>query len=199
MLLERQARLLFTGDSFYPGPIYLYSPETDFDAYVRSMNRVQKWTNQVDLLLPAHNVAVASPEYLGRVVSALDKIRSGAAPAKSKDGNQEYVFDGFSFILAARSSSAEKRDPFVQMKGDRAPSPSSVPKTLTVGYAVVRGITKRGTEYIALIRGADGKMYSMKVGDRLRDGKILKIDSDAVTFLHYSGKKVRKELHPVGE
>ena len=35
-LLDKQNGLLFTGDSFYVGPIWLFRPETDLDAYVES-------------------------------------------------------------------------------------------------------------------------------------------------------------------
>ena len=35
-LLDEKNGLLFTGDTFYSGPIYLYRPETDLDAYLAS-------------------------------------------------------------------------------------------------------------------------------------------------------------------
>ena len=60
-LLDEQNGLLFTGDTFYPGPIYLYRPETDLDAYVASVKRKAGLTSHLQLLLPAHNVPVAEP------------------------------------------------------------------------------------------------------------------------------------------
>jgi len=39
-LLDRGNGLLFTGDTYYPGPIWLFRPETDFDAYVDSVKRL---------------------------------------------------------------------------------------------------------------------------------------------------------------
>ena len=73
------------------------------------------------------------------------------------------------------------------------------PKTLTIFYAVVMGISKRGNEYIALIKGADGTVYTMRAGDALYDGKIAKIDRNSVTFVRKSGGRVRKKLHEAPE
>src|SRR5216684_6438944 len=63
-LLDEKNGLLFTGDSFYLRPIYLYRPETDLDAYVASMQRLAAMAPRLHLLLPAHNTPVADPDYL---------------------------------------------------------------------------------------------------------------------------------------
>src|SRR5207302_4573638 len=74
-LLDEKNGLLFTGDTFYPGPIYLYRPETDLDAYVSSMKRLAALAPGLQLLLPAHNVPVADPGYLPRVLHAIQRVR----------------------------------------------------------------------------------------------------------------------------
>jgi len=66
-LLDRQQRLLFTGDTFYAGMIFLYVPETDISAYGRSVGRLAKLVSQVDLLLPGHNFPAERPEMLTRL------------------------------------------------------------------------------------------------------------------------------------
>src|SRR5438874_9827637 len=60
-LLDRKHGLLFTGDTFYPGPIYLFTPEADFAAYARSVSRLAHLAPSLKLLLPGHNVPVAEP------------------------------------------------------------------------------------------------------------------------------------------
>jgi glyoxylase-like metal-dependent hydrolase (beta-lactamase superfamily II) len=99
-LLDERNGLLFTGDTFYPGPIYLYRPETDLDAYVASVKRLAGLTSGIQLLLPAHNVPVAEPGYLPRVVEAIQQVRGGHVKSVPKDGNREYVFEGFSFLMS---------------------------------------------------------------------------------------------------
>ena len=99
-LLDQRNRLLFTGDTFYPGPIFLYRPETDLDAYVSSVKRLAGLASRLQLLLPAHNVPVAEPSDLPRVLEAIQQVRHGQAKSLRKDGKREYVFEGFSFLLS---------------------------------------------------------------------------------------------------
>lgn len=98
-LLDEKDGLLFTGDTFYPGPIYLYRPETDLDAYVASVQKLAAMAPHLRLLLPAHNVPVADPSYLPRVVVAIQQVRRGEVKPVAKDGKHEYVFEGFSFLM----------------------------------------------------------------------------------------------------
>jgi glyoxylase-like metal-dependent hydrolase (beta-lactamase superfamily II) len=98
-LLDEKNGLLFTGDSFYLGPIYLYRPETDLDAYVASMEKLAALAPRLQLLLPSHNTPVADPSYLPKVVSAMQQVRRGEMQPVAKDGKHEYVFEGFSFLM----------------------------------------------------------------------------------------------------
>jgi glyoxylase-like metal-dependent hydrolase (beta-lactamase superfamily II) len=98
-LLDRQNGLLFTGDTYYPGPIFLYRPETDLDAYEATLARLSRMSPQLKLLLPAHNVPVADPVDLKRVLSAFREVRAGKIKPSARDGKVEYKFDGFSFLM----------------------------------------------------------------------------------------------------
>jgi glyoxylase-like metal-dependent hydrolase (beta-lactamase superfamily II) len=98
-LLDERNGLLFTGDTFYLGPIYLYRPETDLDAYVASVRKLAAMAPRLQLLLPAHNTPVADPNYLPKVVSTMQQVRRGEVKPVAKDGKHEYVFEGFSFLM----------------------------------------------------------------------------------------------------
>ena len=99
-LLDEKNGLLFTGDTFYVGPIWLFRPETDLDAYVASVRKLAALGARLQLLLPAHNTPVAEPDYLPRVVEAMEQVRSGKVRGTPKNGKQEYTFEGFSFLMA---------------------------------------------------------------------------------------------------
>jgi glyoxylase-like metal-dependent hydrolase (beta-lactamase superfamily II) len=99
-LLDKQNGLLFTGDSFYVGPIWLFRPETDLDAYVASVKKLAALAPGLQLLLPAHNTPVAEPSYLPRVVEAIQQVRSGKVKSIPRQGKQEYMFPDFSFLMA---------------------------------------------------------------------------------------------------
>jgi len=96
-LWDAQNKLLFTGDMYYPGPIFLYRPETDLDAYVASIKKMNALGAK--LLLPAHNVPVADPADLPRVLAAMEQIRSGKIKPVKAGNKVEYKFQGFSFLM----------------------------------------------------------------------------------------------------
>lgn len=98
-LLDRKNKLLFTGDTFYAGPLFLFTPETSVDDYERSITRLAKLAPQLELLLPSHNFPVERPEMLERVVDAMAAIRSGKAKFEVGDGRREYNFEGFSVLM----------------------------------------------------------------------------------------------------
>lgn len=101
-LIDRANGLLFTGDTYYPAPIWLFRPETDIDAYARSIRRLAALERQVKLVLGAHNVPVAPPSVLPQLVAAFDKVRSGKVrPAHDSPGKVIYKVDGFSFLMRA--------------------------------------------------------------------------------------------------
>ena len=101
-LIDRANGLLFTGDTYYPAPIWLYRPETDLDAYAASIRRLAALAPEVKLVLGAHNVPVASPSVLPRLVKAFDEVRAGRATAtRDSPGKVIYKVDGFSFLMRA--------------------------------------------------------------------------------------------------
>jgi glyoxylase-like metal-dependent hydrolase (beta-lactamase superfamily II) len=98
-LLDRGHRLLFTGDTFYVGPIWLFEPETDLAEYARSAARLASLAGEVDLLLPGHNTPAVSPAYLGKLRDAAEAIASGKAKETSReDGRRRFEFEGFAVL-----------------------------------------------------------------------------------------------------
>ena len=101
-LLDRKDGLLFTGDTYYAGPIWLYRPETDLDAYVRSVARIAALAPALHLLLPSHNVPVDDPSQLPKLATAIKKVRAGMVqPVSMGDGKVHYDVEGFVFLMAA--------------------------------------------------------------------------------------------------
>jgi glyoxylase-like metal-dependent hydrolase (beta-lactamase superfamily II) len=98
-LLDEKNGLLFTGDTFYLGPIYLYRAETDLDAYVASVQKLAAMAPRLQVLLPSHNTPVADPGYLPKVVTAMQQVRRGEVKSVAHDGKHEYMFEGFSFLM----------------------------------------------------------------------------------------------------
>ena len=99
-LFDRANGLLFTGDTFYSGPIYLFVPETDFAAYTRSVARLAAIEPQITILLPSHNVPFADPIFLLRLATAVEEVNQHKVKSRVTEGHREYTFDGFSLLLS---------------------------------------------------------------------------------------------------
>src|SRR5271169_26381 len=104
-LIDRANGLLFTGDTYYPAPIWLFRPETDLDAYAVSIRRLAALAPQVKVVLGAHNIPVASPAILPRLVAAFDAVRAGkVSPTPDSPGKVLYKVDDISFLMRAPSA-----------------------------------------------------------------------------------------------
>lgn len=101
-LLDRDNGLLWSGDSFYEGPIWLFFPETDLAAYQQSVATLASLVPDLKAVFPAHNTPRADPALLTRLRVNLDRVLAGkVAPVPVSDGNVEFQFDGFSLLMRA--------------------------------------------------------------------------------------------------
>jgi len=101
-LYDRASGLLFTGDTYYPAPIWLYRPETDLDAYAKSIQRLAALAPQVKIVLGAHNIPVAPPTILPELVAAFSELRAGKATCTPAGPSKRICNVGnFSFLLRA--------------------------------------------------------------------------------------------------
>ncbi len=102
-LLDFEERLLFVGDTFYQGPIFLYRPETNLEDYIQSLEKlvcVMK-DNNIELIVPSHNIPNVNPHLLTMALEAIKQVQQGKIIGKRTDDNlcNEYEFDHFSFII----------------------------------------------------------------------------------------------------
>jgi glyoxylase-like metal-dependent hydrolase (beta-lactamase superfamily II) len=99
-LFDAANGLLFTGDTYYPGTIWIYRPETNLAAYDASIRRLAALAPQVRMVLGAHNIPVASPSVLPQLVTAFEAARDHKVPATpAGTGKVTYKVDNFSFLM----------------------------------------------------------------------------------------------------
>jgi glyoxylase-like metal-dependent hydrolase (beta-lactamase superfamily II) len=99
-LFDRANGLLFTGDTYYPATIWLYRPETDLDAYAKSIARLAALAPQVKIVLGSHNVPVASPSALVDLVAAFTDLRASKATCvPDSPGKQRCTVRNFMFLV----------------------------------------------------------------------------------------------------
>jgi glyoxylase-like metal-dependent hydrolase (beta-lactamase superfamily II) len=100
-LLDWRNGLLFTGDTYYPAPIWLYRPETDLAAYESSLRRLTALAPQVNLLLTSHNVPTAAPAALSTVLDAFLDVRAGKVAPVIRGDDAIYTVNSVTFRMHA--------------------------------------------------------------------------------------------------
>jgi len=99
-ILESDLGLLWVGDLYYDGPIWLFASESNLDAYYQSVERLCNLVPHVNTLHPAHNGPIADPESLYLLRNALMNIQNGTVNGDTISGGRiEYLFDGFTLIM----------------------------------------------------------------------------------------------------
>jgi glyoxylase-like metal-dependent hydrolase (beta-lactamase superfamily II) len=100
-LLDRANRLLWTGDHFYPGPLYAHADDVNMDDYAASNARLAAMVSEFDYVLSGHNDPWIGSDVIPRVSDAFDAILGGTADY-AEDGNiRRYHFDGFDVLIRA--------------------------------------------------------------------------------------------------
>ena len=101
-----------------------------------------------------------------------------------------------------------RRDPFltlIEKKGTAnptaAPRASRGLQSFALSDVVVTGITRKGTEWMAILQGPDKMSYVAKIKDRIADAVIRRIDAQGVVFAEIpgpgSGAKVQETRKPL--
>ena len=98
-LIDRANRMMMTGDSFYPAPIYLYLDESSFQDFYKSVETMQRFHNEVDYLLPGHNETMQPANYLSKLRAATQAVLDPATPSTKEGEYRSYQFDGFLLLV----------------------------------------------------------------------------------------------------
>jgi len=98
-LLDKKNRILFTGDHFFPGPLYAYPQDVNIDDYRASNQKLVQRLDEYDYLCSGHNSPWVKSDVLPRVSEAFDAIFSGKGEYSEDNGLRRYYFDGFDILI----------------------------------------------------------------------------------------------------
>lgn len=99
-LLDRERRLLFTGDTLYPATLYVHLADADVASYQRSALRLAGLADEVDWVLPGHNEPFMHPSSLGLLATAFEAIGRADTPFQRSGDQREYDFGAFSLLVS---------------------------------------------------------------------------------------------------
>ena len=96
MLLDRKNKMLFTGDTYYPGPLYIMFDESSFPDYVLSVRKAAERavSEHVEWVLGSHNYVEKGTDHLCQLADFLERIQRGEVTAyETEDGFCSYEMD----------------------------------------------------------------------------------------------------------
>jgi len=98
-LLDTANRILFTGDHFYPGPLYAHETDVDIDLYIESNKKIATRVDEYDHVCAGHNDPWVDAEVIPRVSDAFETIFTGGGEFSEDEGLRRYRFDGFDVLI----------------------------------------------------------------------------------------------------
>jgi len=104
VLLDRANGILFSTDAAYPGALYAQLDHSDLEAYRRTMHMLAELTPSLRTVYPSHDESPMDPMLLPAMADALDAIVRGRAPDEVSGLTARHLFDGFSVLTTAGTS-----------------------------------------------------------------------------------------------
>lgn len=107
-ILDRENKLFWTGDSFYPAPIYIYRPTSSLDQFIESFAQMVELMPSYDWVMPSHNEPRMEKHLVRECYEAAKAIKEGTAGEYVKGVSaginvHRYNYDRFSLIVRAEN------------------------------------------------------------------------------------------------
>ena len=105
-LVDKDNKLFWTGDSFYPAPIYIYAPTTSLDQFIASFAKMVELMPLYDWVMPSHNEPKIENHLIKECYEAAKSIKSGTAGEYTEGvaaGIKVHRYDYGRFSLVVRA------------------------------------------------------------------------------------------------
>ena len=104
---------LWTGDSFYEGPIYLFGKDTDLKAYHQSIALLAQLAIKCNKIFPGHNTPLVAATELINASKEFEELYNGDRKGElQKDGNILFKSVDFSFLIDSGSLASSQKEHF---------------------------------------------------------------------------------------
>lgn len=102
-LWDAKYRYLWTGDTFYEGPIFLFADSTNLKDYSKSITKLAQYAAKAKSIMPAHNLPGVAPSEVMEAAKDFNDIMHGRKTGVLNPGGIcEINFERFSFRIDAR-------------------------------------------------------------------------------------------------
>lgn len=86
-VLDMDHRRLFSGDPIQDGRIFMFGPQREMHAYLRSLERLETMAGEFDEIYPSHATCPVTPDLIPKLIAAAEAILQGRV-----EGRTETVF-----------------------------------------------------------------------------------------------------------
>ncbi len=84
-LFEANHRFMLTGDTVQYGPVYMFGPGRNLQAYLASLKKLQAIADKVDYFYACHHELLAPPELLAELIAGVEAILDGTVEGETVD------------------------------------------------------------------------------------------------------------------
>ncbi len=97
--LDKENKILFTGDMFFPGPLYAFGDDVNIDEYFQSVKKLEARIKEFDFLCSGHNDPWVKSEVIHRVREGFEDVFAGKGEFEEEQGVRRYYFNGFDILI----------------------------------------------------------------------------------------------------
>ena len=118
MLIDEANGILFTGDTWYPGPLYAYMEDSSLPDYVASMRRAETVIRERDIswIYPSHNEVLPGTDLFFETADFLQDVLEGKIDYQIDEGMRCYTMNS---IVSLYMKPEETGDDFRPPSGER--------------------------------------------------------------------------------
>ncbi len=84
-LLDRNARVLISGDSVQDGHIFMFGPFRNMENYIKSLEHLKAWDGCYDEVWPSHGSLPVSPDMVGKLIEGAKEVLAGKVPGEKQE------------------------------------------------------------------------------------------------------------------
>ena len=98
-ILDRNSRVLISGDTVQDGNIFMFGKFRNMDRYIKSLRHLQEFDGLYDTIWPMHGSFPVRPNQIGKLIeAALDVVEGRAHPTPVTVLEQEALLYKFEFV-----------------------------------------------------------------------------------------------------
>ena len=99
-LIDEKNGLLFTGDTWYPGPLYAYFDDSSMSDYLESMRKIDAVIREKNIrwVYGSHNAIFPGTDLVSETTAFFEKIMNGQLDYTVEDGHKLYECNDFIYI-----------------------------------------------------------------------------------------------------